>query len=127
MVTQQSGTVPDNQENSNVALIVYEALVRAGKAPGRDFSYQPRIQGRRSDRGVEVDFTFREPPDLAMRVQESFYNHHSGIETRGMDILATAQLAGQGITLIMLSHDKLTQDPDWVVGEALQYRDHSWE
>jgi len=127
VVTQQSGTVPDNQENSNVALIVHEALVRAGKEPGRDFSYQPRIQGRRPDRGVEVDFTFREPPDLAMRVQESFYNHHSGIETRGMDILAKAQLAGQGITLIMLSHDKLIQDPDWVVGEALQYRDHSWE
>jgi hypothetical protein len=75
---------------------------------------------------VEVDFSFSNPPDLAMQVQESFYSHHSGVETRGTDVLAKAQLAGLGITLIMLEYDKLIQDPDWVVGEALQYRDHSW-
>jgi hypothetical protein len=125
MTTQKSGTPPDNWRGSKVAFVAYEALVRAGKQPGRDFSYQPRTQGRRIDLGIEVDFTFNNPPDLAMQVQESFYNHHSGIETRGTDILAKAQLAGQGINLIMLPYEKLMQDPDWVVGQALQYRDHS--
>tara|TARA_R100000306_G_C4351995_1_gene130602 strand:- start:555 stop:932 length:378 start_codon:yes stop_codon:yes gene_type:complete len=125
MTTQKSGTPPDNWRGSKVAFVAYEALVRAGKQPGRDFSYQPRTQGRRIDLGIEVDFTFNNPSDLAMQVQESFYNHHSGIETRGTDVLAKAQLAGQGINLIMLPYEKLMQDPDWVVGQALQYRDHS--
>jgi hypothetical protein len=117
---------PNNWQGSEAAFVAYEALVRAGKQPGSDFSYQPRTQGRRIDLGAEVDFTFRNPSDLAMQVQESFYNHHSGIETKGTDVLAKAQLAGNGINLIMLSYEKLMQDPDWVVGEALQYRDHSW-
>jgi len=126
-MTTQQAKVPDTWRGSNAAYVAFEALMRAGKEPGRDFSYQPRTQGRRMESGVEVDFSFSNPPDLAMQVQESFYSHHSGVETRGTDVLAKAQLAGQGITLIMLEYDKLIQDPDWVVGEALQYRDHSWE
>ncbi len=125
-MTQQAD-VPDTWRGSDVAHVAFEALVRAGKQPGRDFSYQPRTQGRRLGSEVEVDFAFSNPPDLAMQVQESFYGHHGGIETRGTDVLAQAQLAGQGVTLIMLAHDKLVQDPDWLIGEALQYRDHSWE
>ena len=126
-MTTQQVKVPDTWRGSNAAYVAFEALMRAGKEPGRDFSYQPRTQGRRMGSGVEVDFSFSNPPDLAMQVQESFYSHHSGVETRGTDVLAKAQLAGLGITLIMLEYDKLIQDPDWVVGEALQYRDHSWE
>jgi len=126
-MTTQQAKVPDTWRGSNAAYVAFEALMRAGKEPGRDFSYQPRTQGRRMESGVEVDFSFSNPPDLAMQVQESFYSHHSGVETRGTDVLAKAQLAGLGITLIMLEYDKLIQDPDWVVGEALQYRDHSWE
>jgi hypothetical protein len=125
-MTTQQAKVPDTWRGSNAAYVAFEALMRAGKEPGRDFSYQPRTQGRRMESGVEVDFSFSNPPDLAMQVQESFYSHHSGVETRGTDVLAKAQLAGLGITLIMLEYDKLIQDPDWVVGEALQYRDHSW-
>ena len=126
-MTTQSGTVPEGWRGSEVAYVAFEALVRAGKEPGRDFNYQPRTQGRRLESSIETDFTFTNPPNLAMQVQESFYSHHSGIETRGMDVLSKAQLAGQGVTLIMLEHDKLVQDPDWVISEALQYRDHSWE
>jgi hypothetical protein len=126
-VTTQSGTVPEGWRGSEAAYVAFEALVRAGKEPGKDFNYQPRTQGRRLESSIETDFTFTDPPDLAMQVQESFYSHHSGIETRGTDLLAKAQLAGQGVTLIMLGYEKLTQDPDWLIGEALQYRDHSWE
>ena len=126
MTTSQQTEVPDTWRGSTAAYIAIEAIVRAGKEPGRDFSYQPRTQGNRMGTGTEIDFMFRNPDGLAMQVQESFYSHHSGVETRGTDVLAKAQLAGQGITLIMLEYDKLVQDPDWLIGEALQYRDHSW-
>jgi hypothetical protein len=111
-MTTQQATVPDTWKGSDVAYVAYEALIRAGKEPGRDFSYQSRTQGRRLESSLEV---------------ESLYSHPGGIETRGTDVLARAQLAGQGVTLIMLSHEKLQQDPDWLISEALQYRDHSWE
>jgi hypothetical protein len=126
-MTTDSGIVPDKTQSSNAALAALEALIRAGKEPGRDFSYHPRSGGRKSGNEIDIDFLFSSPPDLAMQVQESFYSHHSGIETRGTDVLARAQLAGQGVTLVMLDHDKLMQDPDWLIAEALQYRDHSWE
>lgn len=119
--------MPDTWKGSDVAYVAYEALIRAGKEPGRDFSYQSRTQGRRLESSLEVDFSFQNPPNLAMQIQESLYSHPGGIETRGTDVLARAQLAGQGVTLIMLSHEKLQQDPDWLISEALQYRDHSWE
>jgi len=119
--TSSATKVPEGWQGSEAAYRAFEALIRAGKEPRRDFSYAPRMEGS------AADFTFANPPDLAMQVQESFYSHHSGIETRGTDMLAKAQLAGRGITLIMLEHDKLIQDPDWLIREALQYRDHSWE
>ena len=88
--------------------------------------YENDIDANRDDMD-EADFAFTNPPDLAMQVQESFYSHRSGIETRGTDVLAKAQLAGRGITLIMLGNDLLMQDPDWLIDEALHYRDHSRE
>jgi len=126
-VTTQQSAVPGTWRGSDTAYIAFEALVRAGKEPGRDFTYRPRVEGRRLESGIEVDFNFQSPPNLAMQVQEPFYSHHSGIETRGTDLLAKAQLVGQGVTLITLEHDRLVQDPDWLIAEALQYRDHSWE
>lgn len=126
-MTTEPTKAPETWRGSEAAYVAFQALVRAGKQPGTDFAYQPRTQGRRLESDIEVDFTFRSPPDLAMQVQEPFYNHHSGILTRGKDMLAKAQFAGRGITLILLSNDKLRQDPDWLISEALQYRDHSWE
>ena len=125
-MTTEKTRVPEGWRGSEAAFIAFDALTRAGKEPGRDFNYSPRTQGRRLESELEVDFMFFDPPSLAMQVQESFYTHHSGIETRGTDLLAKAQLAGSGVTLIMLEYDKLIQDADWLVGEALQYRDHSW-
>ena len=125
MTTQD--TVPDTWEGSDASYLVFQTLVNFGKDPGKDFSYSSRIDGRRLGTGSEVEFMFTDPPNLAMQVEESFYAHHSGIETRGTDVMAKAQLAGQGIILIKLDNDRLQQDPDWLIGEALQYRDHSRE
>ena len=126
-MTMQQVKVPENWQGSEASFIAFNALVNAGKKAGRDFTYSPSIAGRRMGLGADVDFVFTNPPDLAMKVREGFYTHHSGIETRGTDILSKAQLAGHGITLIMLDNDKLIQDPDWLIEEALQYRDHSME
>jgi hypothetical protein len=117
---------PDSWRGSDATYAVFTALIRAGKEPGVDFSYQPRTS-KRSAGVAEADFMFHSPPDLAMQVQEPFHSHHSGISTHGTDVMAKAQLAGYGIVLIMLGYEKLMQDPDWLVSEALQYRDHTWE
>ena len=121
----EQSKVPSGWPGSTASYAAYEALVRQGKQPGADFSYNPPTQGRRIDSDIEVDFLFSNPSDLAMQVQEGFYTHHSGIATHGRDILNKAQLAGFGKKLIMLEHDQLMQDPDWLISEALQYRDHS--
>ena len=68
MTTQQQSRIPEGWQGSEAAYVAYEALVRAGKRPGIDFTYQPHTQGRRMESDVEVDFTFRSPPDLAMQV-----------------------------------------------------------
>jgi hypothetical protein len=120
-MTTQEISVPQGWPGSNAAYLAYLALVGAGKVPGRDFTYQPKTQGGRLELGKQVDFVFTNPPDLAMQVQESFYEHHDGVETRGTDVLTKAQLAGEGISLILLEHDKLVQDADGVIEKALQY------
>ena len=126
MTTQQQSTVPADWPGSDAAFIAFESILKQGKRHGVDFTYQPPTQGRRMDMDMEIDFLFSNPPDLAMQVQEGFYSHPSGISTHARDILNKAQLAGYGKTLIVLDHDKLMQDPDWLISEALQYRDHSW-
>ena len=120
-MTTQEISVPQGWPGSNAAYLAYLALVGAGKVPGRDLTYQPKTQGGRLELGKQVDFVFNNPPDLAMQVQESFYEHHDGVETRGTDVLTKAQLAGEGISLILLEHDKLVQDADGVIEKALQY------
>ena len=126
MVTRQEEKIPSNWPGTEGEYIAFQAIVRAGKEPNTDFSYRPGIQGSRMESDIEVNFRFHNPSDLALQVQEPFYAHHSGIESKGRDIMAKAQLIGSGINLIFLEYDKLSQDPDWIISEALQYRDHSW-
>ena len=124
-MTTQEIRIPAEWQGSKAAYVVFQTLVNAGKLPGRDFTYSPRTQGRRIPQGVEADFVFTNPPNLAMQVHESIYEHHTGTEIRGTDIMARAQLAGQGISLVFLDHAMLLHDPEWLIKEALQYRDHS--
>mgnify|MGYP005813380229 FL=1 len=125
-MTTEATKTPETWRGSDAAYMAFDALVRAGKQPGVDFEYRPHTS-KGTTGFVEADFMFRSPPNLAMQVQEPLHGHHSGISTRGTDTLAKAQLAGYGITLIMLGYEGLVQDPDWLISEALQYRDHSWE
>ena len=90
--------------------IVFDSLVRAGKQPGIDFDYYPKTHSN-------VDFMFVDPPSLAIYVEEN--------KTSIPGVLMKAQLAGAGKTLVILPYNLLIQDPDWLIEEALQYRDHS--
>ena len=72
-----------------------------------------------------IDFLFDNPPDLAINVQGVYYHYEFGVVTKARDLMARAQLAGQGMTFVFLDDDDLLRDPRWHVEEALKYRDHS--
>ena len=110
------GTVPE--------YMVFIELLRRGKRHGVDFFYQSNFLGVRTQRGgAVIDFTFADPPDLAINVQGSYWHKGVGIDAR--DKMVAAQLAGQGITLILMDEDDIYTDVRYYVSEALQYRDHS--
>ena len=110
-MTTEQPVLLENWQGGEGAYITFGALVRANKQPGLDFDYHPR------GRGPGVDFVFNDPPGLALQVEEQ------GSQIPGR--LLKAQLAGVGRILVVLPYNLLTQDPDWLIEEALQYRDHS--
>jgi len=117
---------PEWWEGSVPEWITYEALEKAGKQPGFDFTYQsPLLGGRIQKGGVVIDFDFSNPPDLAINVQGVYFHYQFGVETRARDEMVRAQLAGSGQILIFIDEDDLLEDPDYYVMEALRYRDHS--
>jgi len=118
--------IPQGWEGSAPEWIAYEALRKAGKMPGEDFTYQsPLLGGRITKGGVVIDFDFSNPPDLAINIQGVYFHYQFGVETGARDRMARAQLAGEGKSLIFIDDDDLFEDPDYYVTEALRYRDHS--
>jgi len=123
MVSQQ---LPATWEGSLPEFVAYEAFIRAGKQPGLDFTYQSQLMGGRSDKGgVIIDFLFSNPPDLAVNVQGVYYHYNIGMDQMARDTMARSQMAGLGVRLIFIDDEDLLQDPDYYVGEALRYQDHS--
>jgi hypothetical protein len=118
--------LPSSWEGSVPEYITYQALQRAGKQPGVDFTYQsPLLGGRMQKGGLVIDFEFYNPPDLSINVQGVYYHYEFGVETSARDKIAKALLAGDGVTLIFIDEDDLLNDADYYVTEALRYRDHS--
>ena len=106
--------------------ICYNELVRRGLREGVDFTFQTAQFGGRLDRGgIIVDFDFINPPDLAFAVQGEYFHYQLRGGTRLQDLAVREELALLGQTLIFIDEGDLLRDPQWVVGEALQYRDHS--
>ena len=119
-------SVPANWPGSVPEYIAHEAFVSLGKIPDQDFTYQaPRMGGRMDKGGAILDFLFMDPPDLSVNIQGVYYHYEFGVEQKGRDVMARAQMAGQGITLIFIDDDDLMRDPEYYCREALQYRDHS--
>lgn len=106
--------------------LTYEALIKLGKKPGEDFTFQSSLLGGRIERGgLIVDFQFRDPPDLAINVQGTYWHYGLGPTILARDKVTRETIAGQGITLIMIDEDDLYRDAEYYVKEALNYRDHS--
>lgn len=125
-MVQTQQVVPEGFLGSLPEYLVFAELVRRGKEPGIDFSFQSPLMGGRIEKGgVVIDFLFNDPPGLAINVQGVFFHYEMGWETRARDEIARVQLAGQGITLIFIDEDDIMENVRYYVGEALQYRDHS--
>ena len=126
MTTQQAPQLPADWEGSIPEYVAYQALIRAGKQPEVDFTYQsPLLGGRMTKGGVVLDFEFSNPPDLAVNIQGVYYHYEFGTDQKARDLMGRAQVAGEGIFLIFIDEDDLMEDPDYYVREALNYRDHS--
>ena len=126
MTMQEMAAVPVGWEGSLPEYIVYRTLQRLGLQPGIDFRYQSPLLGGRQERGgVVIDFMFSNPPGLAINVQGTFYHQEQGVSVVARDILARAQLAGEGITLIFIDEDDVLSDPERYVRDALRFIDHS--
>ena len=122
----QTPEVPPDWEGSLPEYLAFTALIKLGKDPGVDFTYQsPLMGGRMTKGGAIIDFEFINPPDLAVNVQGVYYHYEFGVEQKARDIITRAQMAGQGVTLVFIDEDDIMQDPEYYVREALNYRDHS--
>ena len=101
-------------------------LLRNNLRPDIDFIYQSRQMGGRVERGgLVLDFSFINPPDLAINVQGVYYHYEQGSVNIAKDLIAREQLASQGVTLIFVDDIDLLENPDYFIKEALNYRDHS--
>jgi hypothetical protein len=106
--------------------LCFETLRRLGLVPGVDFIYQsPLSGGRLAKGGLVIDFLFINPPNLAINVQGVYFHYELGVSVQARDIMARAQLAGDGVTLIFIDEDDLARDARFYVSEALGFRDHS--
>ena len=115
-------TLPADFAGSLPEFLVFQELVRRGKRPDIDFTFQVGFQGGRLQKGgMVLDFLFTDPPDLAINVQGTFF--HAG--TQRQDAIVRAQMAGQGITVIFIDEEDILRDVRRVVGAALRYRDLS--
>ena len=106
--------------------LCYNALIQLGKIPGTDFSFQTSLMGGRLERGgLIVDFTFTNPPDLAISVLGVYFHYRLGGGTESRDLMTRELLAGQGIVLVFIDENDLIDDARYYVEQALQYSDHS--
>jgi hypothetical protein len=122
MTTQQQAEVPAGFTLPE--WMVHQELTRRGLREPLDFTFQSPLFGGRVQRGgLVIDFLFANPPDLAFSVLGVYW--HRGAVTDARDLMARAQLAGEGITLVFLDEQDIYNDVRHVVGEALQYRDNS--
>jgi len=107
-------------------IICYNELVKLGLVEGVDFFFQSALFGGRFDRGgLVVDFFFSNPPGLAIAVQGEYFHYRLRGGSRMTDLAAEAELAMDGTTLIFIDEDDLLTQAEWVVREALAFRDHS--
>ena len=72
-----------------------------------------------------LDFVFSNPPGLAINVQGEYFHYDVGTQRQALDRLLRIHMAGQLITLIWIDESAAIERTGWIVGEALNFRDHS--
>mgnify|MGYP002700649193 CR=1 FL=1 len=93
------------EAGSEPEMAVFNALLRLGKRPGVDFSFQSKQFGGRIDKGGRVlDFEIYEPR-LGINVQGVYFHYEKGSAIIQSDIQTRAFLAAMGITLIFIDED----------------------
>ena len=110
--------------------LVYQELGEQGYVADVDFSFQSgQLGGRMFLGGLVIDFVFRRPPGLAIEVNSRYFHYDRpagrGPDQGATDIIKRQQMAGLGYTLIFCDDDAILQDVEWIVLEALSFRDHS--
>ena len=106
--------------------LAFRALLRLGKIPDVDFTFQSSAFGGRTERGgLIIDFLFIDPPELAISVLGSYFHYVLGGGTQGRDLMTRAILAGEGITLIFVDDVDLEADAEAVMSNALRFQDNS--
>tara|TARA_R110002110_G_scaffold312685_1_gene526014 strand:- start:216 stop:644 length:429 start_codon:yes stop_codon:yes gene_type:complete len=124
--TKEIAQPPADFAGSYPEYVTYITLLRNNLRPDIDFIYQSRQMGGRVERGgLVLDFSFINPPDLAINVQGVYYHYEQGSVNIAKDLIAREQLASQGVTLIFVDDIDLLENPDYFIREALNYRDHS--
>lgn len=113
------------EAGSEPEMAVFNALLRLGKRPGVDFSFQSKQFGGRIDKGGRVlDFEIYEPK-MGINVQGVYFHYEKGSAIIQSDIQTRAFLASMGLTLIFIDEDDALKDAGFYVREALQGKDHS--
>ena len=129
MVTEKKmerSALPVWWEGSVPEYICYTTLIKVGKKPDIDFTFQNQMAGGRLQKGGRIiDFIFSNPPDLAINVQGTFYHYEKGTAITQSDIMTREFLATEGTILIFIDEDDLYIQPEPVVRDALRYIDRS--
>ena len=125
MTTQQIQNVPVGF--SLPEFVVFTTLIRLGRKPDIDFTFQGALFGGRAEKGgLVIDFLFDDPPGLAINVQGEFFHQEQGADVTARDRLTRAALAGEGITLIFIDAEDALSEPERFVRAALNYQDLSF-
>ena len=113
------------EAGSEPEIAVFNALLRLGKRPDVDFSFQSKQFGGRIDKGGRVlDFEIYEPR-MGINVHRIYFHYEKGSAIIQSDIQTRAFLASMGLTLIFIDEDDALKDAGFYVREALQGKDHS--
>lgn len=110
--------MPLGFSGSSAEWLVYSTLIKLGKRPDVDFTYQSQDTGRIELGGLAVPFLFTDPPQLAIRLMGNALMYTPG--ARRQTALSRAMLVSQGLTVIDLDERDVERDPDYYVRAALR-------
>jgi len=120
-------TVPAGFPGSLPEYLTFITLEQFGLKSESDFFFQSSFQGGRTARGgLIIDFSFVNPPNLAINVQGEYFHYLQGQSVIARDVIAREQLAVEGIKLIFIDALDVERDRRFYVSEALKGNDHSF-